>query len=177
MKIQQQKALPARPTHNRVLRRRLTSSGFTIIELLVVLVILCILGSLVALTYSGVQAKNRNAERQADVDVLKGHLEGYYAQTNNYPKLADLNNASWRAQNMKKLQAKTLQDPRWDTKITDCTADGKAVIAAEPRANCYSYQVTASDGSACDNATVPCAHYTLTAQLEGGEKYVKASLN
>lgn len=153
------------------------SSGFTIIELLVVLVILCILGALVALTYSGVQAKNRNAERQTDIDLLKGNLESYYAQTNNYPKLTDLNTDTWRSQNMKKLQAKTLQDPRWDVEVKNCTASGKVTVAAEPRANCYSYQVTASDGSACDNDKVPCAHYTLTAQLEGGEKYVKASLN
>ena len=82
MKISRTKAIGPWPTYRRLYSRKPVSSGFTIIELLVVLVILCILGSLVALTYSGVQAKNRNAERQMEVDTLKGQLESYYAQTN-----------------------------------------------------------------------------------------------
>jgi prepilin-type N-terminal cleavage/methylation domain-containing protein len=159
------------------LGRKIAPSGFTIIELLVVLVILCILGALVALTYSGVQAKNRNAERQADIDLLKGNLESYYAQTNTYPRLADLSSPTWRAEHMKKLQGKTIQDPRWSTTVSGCSTGNNISVANQPMANCYSYQVTASDGSACDNEKVLCAHYTLTAMLEGGEKYVKASLN
>ena len=171
------KALQRRPTHTRLLKRGLAPSGFTIIELVVVIVILCVLGSLVALTYSGVQSKNRNAERQADIDTLKGQLESYYAQANAYPKLAELNDAQWRTQHIKKLGAGTIEDARWSDKTTGCTEKGRAVLISEPKANCYSYQVTAADGSPCTDAAAVCAHYTLTATLEGGEKYEKASLN
>jgi type IV pilus assembly protein PilA len=151
--------------------------GFTVIELLVAIVLLVILGSLVALTYSGVQAKNRNSSRQTDIDKLQGQLEAYYAENSKYPSLADLNTPTWRSQKLKDLSARALQDPRWGTSIKNCTTDGKAVAANTPAANCYSYQVTAANGDACDNVKTDCAHYTLTALLEGGDKYVRSSLN
>lgn len=159
------------------MRRNYYAKGFTIIELFVVIVILGILAALVALTYSGVQAKNRNAERQAEIDSVKGQLEGYYAQTNTYPTFTNLHDAEWRAKNLPHLKTSALEDPRWDKNVAACTAGDAVTVASQPMPNCYSYQVTASDGSPCDNGKTPCAHYTLTASLEGGEKYVKSSLN
>lgn len=159
------------------MKKSLPSRGFTIIELMVVIVILCILAALVALTASGVQVKNRNGDRQAEIDSLRGQLESYYAGTDKYPTFENLNDETWRAKHLPKLQEGVVQDPRWKKDVTECTVNSKATIAKEPIANCYSYQVTSSDGSVCNNVKVPCAHYTLTATLEGGEKYVKASLN
>lgn len=151
--------------------------GFTVIELMVVIIILLILGALVALTYSGVQAKNRNSARQSAINQIQAQLEAYYAQTNKYPTLANLNDTNWRKQNTDKLPSDIIRDPRWSDTVQACTKNGAATITAQPEPNCYSYQVTASDGGACDNAKADCGHYTLTANLEGGEKYVKGSLN
>lgn len=153
------------------------SNGFTIIELMVVVVILCILAALVALTASGVQANNRNGDRQADIDTLRGQLESYYAGTDTYPTFDNLRDSDWRSKNLSRLKDGALQDPRWDKELKDCTLNGKATVAKEPTVSCYSYQVTGSDGASCDNQKVPCAHYTLTALLEGNKRYVKASLN
>jgi len=152
-------------------------TGFTIIELFVVIVILLILAALIALTYSGVQVKNRNSRRQSDINNLQAQLEAHYAATNKYPTLTNLSDSSWRVANLKNLPVNSLQDPRWSKAVKACTANDKAAAARAPVANCYSYQVTASDGSVCDNIKIDCAHYTLTALLEGGEKYVKSSLN
>jgi len=156
---------------------RSRTDGFTIIELLVVIVLILILAALVILTASGVQAKNRNTARQVGVNTLQGQLETYYAQTNKYPTLANLNDAAWRTANLKKLKTSDVQDPRWDSASPACAAHDKVMLAAVPTANCYSYQVIGTDGSACDNVKVDCAHYTLTAVLEGGGRYVKSSLN
>jgi len=153
------------------------SSGFTIIELLVVIVLIIILCALIVLTYSGVRAKNRNAERQVDINSLQAQLESYYAVYTRYPTFSDLSQSSWRQQNLKKLAADGLQDPHWSMHDSACTKDGKAIPVVAPTPNCYSYQVTSSDGSICDNVKVDCAHYTLTSPLEGGDKYVKTSLN
>jgi prepilin-type N-terminal cleavage/methylation domain-containing protein len=158
-------------------RNNRANAGFTVIELMVVIIILLILGALIALTYSGVQAKNRNSTRQNAINSAQAQLEAYYASTNKYPTLADLSNAAWRSENLKHLPANAVQDPHWNKAAKSCTKDGKVVVAAAPAANCYSYQVTASDGSACDNVKTMCAHYTLTATLEDGEQYVKSSLN
>jgi type II secretory pathway pseudopilin PulG len=153
------------------------TDGFTIIELMVVIVLLFIAIALVALTASGVQAKNRNSNRQSDIDALRGQLEGYYAGTDTYPTRANLNDSTWRAKNLPKLKDGAIDDPNWKSSNPDCTVQSRAGLAAKPVANCYSYQVTSADGSSCDNDKTPCVHYTLTATLEGGDKYVKSSLN
>lgn len=151
--------------------------GFTLIELLVVSVIVGILATLVAMTYSGVQAKNRNSNRQADIDLVQGKLEAYYVEKSKYPSLTELNDAGWRAQNLKNFSNDILNDPQWNDKAKTCTGtDGQPAFAPAPAGKCYSYQVTAADGSAC-GATVACVQYSLTATFEGGEKYVKTSLN
>ena len=157
--------------------KRLRTQGFTIIELMVVLVILVILAALVALTASGVQAKNRNGDRQTDIDSVHSQLETYYAENNSYPTFANLNDATWRAKHLPKLKDDSLTDPKWNKNVKDCVANSQATVSSQPAANCYSYQVTANDGMQCDNVKIACAHYTLTTLLEGGEKYVKSSLN
>jgi prepilin-type N-terminal cleavage/methylation domain-containing protein len=153
--------------------------GFTVIELMIVSVLLIILATIVGLTYSGVQTKNRTSERQSTIDTVQGQMEAYYAQYNKYPTLANLNNTNWRSRNTKSLGSDVLQDPRWNTSNKQCTNTdiGKAIAANQPATNCYSYQVTSADAGACDNIKTDCAHYTLTANLEGGQKYVKSSLN
>lgn len=153
-----------------------TSQGFTIIELMVVIVILFILAALIALTASGVQSRNRNGDRQTDIDTLRAQLETYYAGTDTYPTLDNLNSPEWRAKNMPRLKDSALNDPRWDANLA-CAKNGKTTLSAEPLPDCYSYQVKGTSGGECDNGKTPCAHYTLTATLEGGEKYVKSSLN
>ena len=151
--------------------------GFTLIELLVVSIIVGILATLVAMTYSGVQAKNRNSHRQAGINTLQGKLETYYVEKSKYPTLEELNDSTWRKDNLKDVNAAALRDPQWNNKVPSCTnAAGEAIFAANPVARCYSYQATAADGSAC-SAAVACAQYSLTATFEGGEKYVKTSLN
>lgn len=151
--------------------------GFTLIELLVVSIIVGILATLVAMTYSGVQAKNRNSNRQTNVNALQSQLETYYAEKTKYPSLAELNSPSWRQQNLKKTPEVSVADPQWNDKVKGCTTDGKTVFASNPAAKCYSYQATTTDGSPCVAAPVDCTQYTLTAVFEGGEKYVKTSLN
>ncbi|MGH7157980.1 MAG: type II secretion system protein [Candidatus Saccharimonadales bacterium] len=149
-------------------------SGFTIIELVVVIIILCILGTLVALTYSGVQASNRDKQRQADIETLQSKLEIYHAQNDKYPSLGEINNPAWRAEHMPELKEDTLKDPRWSDNGS-CAQGGQPILGAGE--HCYQYAATGADGAACDNAGVPCAQYTLTATLEDNQPFVKASLN
>ncbi len=151
--------------------------GFTLIELLVVSVIVGILATLVAMTYSGVQAKNRNGSRQNHINSLQAQLETYYALKIRYPSLSELNSSEWRKQNLKNLPDDAVRDPQWNDTLTDCTEKGKPKLAAAPEEKCYSYQATTTDGSPCTDEKTACTQYTLTAIYEGGEKYVKTSVN
>jgi type II secretory pathway pseudopilin PulG len=151
--------------------------SITIIEFLLIAVVVAVVSVLIALTASGIQAKHRNGERQANIDNIKARLESYFAQTETYPTPADLNNPTWRATNLPKLAKHALQDPRWNKKNSSCTKDNQAVTIPSPAVNCYSYQAVTATGLPCDNLKAICAHYTLTASLEGGEKYIKPSIN
>lgn len=151
--------------------------GFTLIELLIISIVVGILATLVAMTYSGVQVKNRNANRQANIDTVQSQLETYYAQYTKYPSLTELNDAAWRKTNLKELNIGDMRDPRWNKNTKGCTANGQSGFSGKPVEHCYSYQATQADGSQCDTSGDICTQYTLTATLEGGEKYVKSSLN
>jgi prepilin-type N-terminal cleavage/methylation domain-containing protein len=163
--------------HKRLQKLHTEQSGFTLIELVIVIIILGILLTVVATTYRGVQAKNRNNQREANITTLQGGLETYYAQANMYPTIAELNDSSWVAAHLHDTPASILRDPDWSTSVTACRSDGQSIVIDHPATNCYSYQPVSNDGSACNNVQKLCAHYTLTAELEGGTRFTKSSLN
>ncbi len=59
---------------------RFTQRGFTITELLIVIVTIGILASIVLVTYNGVQARAQDAAVQSDLDNIAGVLESYRAR-------------------------------------------------------------------------------------------------
>lgn len=141
------------------------NSGFTIVELLIVIVVIGILAGLVVTTFTGIQQKARNTERQTDIKAIHGQVEAYYAQNGKYPTLANLNDATWRTANMKGLDEEALQDPK----------GAAQTLVDAPAANSYAYAVGPAN---CDNgAGGDCATYTLTATNEGGGTYSKDNLN
>lgn len=143
------------------------NKGFTIVELLIVIVVIGILAALVVTTFTGIQQRARNTERQTDIKAIHGQVEAYYAQNGRYPTLANLNDGTFRSANMKGLDAEALKDPKGTAQTLVATA----------AANAYSYDVQASGGGACDNATNDCVQYTLTATYEGGGTFAKTNLN
>lgn len=60
-------------------------SGFTIVELLIVIVVIGILAALVLNTFQGVQARARDTERRTDINSIATQLEAYYADYGHYP--------------------------------------------------------------------------------------------
>ncbi len=55
--------------------------GFTIVELLLVVVVLGILASIVLVSYGGIQKKALDTSVRSDLDGIAGQLEGYRTQT------------------------------------------------------------------------------------------------
>lgn len=150
--------------------------GFTIVELLIVIVVIGILAALVITTYSGIQGRARDDERQTDLKALQGKLEAFYADNNYYPSASDLNDSTWRGKYMKGLSDDALADPQnADTqtlKADDSTTD--------PTAKVYGYVVTGTGDSVTDpdgNTATGYDNYTLVAKLESGKVYTLKSLD
>ncbi len=143
--------------------------GFTIVELLIVIVVIGILAALVITTFTGIQQRARNTERQTDVKAIHGQVEAYYAQNGRYPTLNNMNDTGFRTANMKGLDVDALKDPKGTA----------GTLAGAAAANVYSYDVQRAGGGTCDNADGgnDCAQYTLTATNEGGGTYTKTNLN
>lgn len=60
-------------------------AGFTIVELLIVIVVIGILAALVLNTFQGVQARARDTERRTDINSVATQLEAFYADYGHYP--------------------------------------------------------------------------------------------
>jgi len=139
-------------------------AGFTIVELLIVIVVIGILAALVLNTFNGIQARARDTERKTDVGAIHAQVEAYHADNARYPTTANIGSTSWVDSNLQGLDAGALVDP----------SSGGYAYAAAP--------------SGCDNSATDCTSYSLSADLEedgrGGDDgdsntadYSKNSLN
>ncbi|MBX4188560.1 type II secretion system GspH family protein [Candidatus Saccharibacteria bacterium] len=143
--------------------------GFTIVELLIVIVVIGILAALVIVTYNGIQQKARDTERKTDIKAIQGHLEAYWADNAKYPTLANANDATtngFRQTNFKGLDPAAFADPK---NVSSQQLCGSAT------ASCYGYTVSPAG---CDNGSGgDCANYVLTANLESGSTFSVQSNN
>jgi prepilin-type N-terminal cleavage/methylation domain-containing protein len=142
--------------------------GFTIIELLIVIVVIGILAALVLTSFAGVQARARDTERQTDVNSIAAQLEAYYANTGNYPTFAQMDDdptatsGSFYVDNLKGLDDNALKAPN-GTGVNNLTATTTPTLVQ------YGY-VPAPTG--CDNgAGGTCSTFTLywRAEAETGQ--------
>lgn len=136
-------------------------SGFTIIELLIVIVVIGILAGLVLTAFTGIQQKSRDTERQTDIKALQVQIEAFIAQKAYYPSLTDMNDRTattgFVAVNLKGLDANAFNDPK----------SSSSVLVATPSVNAYAYAVTNTAGTSCEADDTTCTKYVLTATLEG----------
>jgi prepilin-type N-terminal cleavage/methylation domain-containing protein len=141
-------------------------SGFTIVELLIVIIIIGILAGLVITQILGANQKARDTERKTDLNGLTNQLETYFAKSAGYPSRDDLNTAAWRTGNEINTgdANKSLADPGAPTVVTLADAAAQNVYSYIPLpAGCAS--PTDNDGISTGVAN-PCTSFTLAAQLE-----------
>lgn len=73
------------------------TSGFTIVELLIVIVVIAILAAISIVAYTNIQQRARDAQREQDIAQIVKALELYYIEEGEYPDSggATVPNASW----------------------------------------------------------------------------------
>ena len=151
--------------------------GFTIVELLIVIVVIGILAALVLNTFSGVQRRARDTERQTDINSVATQLEVYYNDNGFYPTLADLQDSTpttgWVATNLKGIDLNALVAPG-DVPAANANS---FIGSATPTQYDYGYVPTPAS---CDNAATAtnCTKFTLYYYKEDTNAVVsKSSLN
>jgi prepilin-type N-terminal cleavage/methylation domain-containing protein len=66
-----------------------TKSGFTIVELLIVIVVIAILAAISIVAYNGIQERARFATMRSDIATLNKAIQLYYADKGTYPLTSD----------------------------------------------------------------------------------------
>jgi type IV pilus assembly protein PilA len=65
-----------------------TSSGFTIVELLIVIVVIGILAAITIVAYNGVQARAKTSQAQASAEGAVKKTELFFAEKSSYPAIS-----------------------------------------------------------------------------------------
>lgn len=122
--------------------------GYTVAELLIVIMVI---GILAAITFSGIQSSNargRDAERTADIDVLHSRLEEYFSDYGGYPNTLNITN-------LPGVNPDVLKDP-----------NGVAITIEPPVANLVAAQASATPTASANYKYIPyptsCAGSTCT---------------
>ena len=71
-------------------KRRDGEAGFTLVELLVVIVVLGVLSAVVVFSVGGISNKSKRSACLSDVSAVQTAEEAYYAQNNSYTTIANL---------------------------------------------------------------------------------------
>jgi prepilin-type N-terminal cleavage/methylation domain-containing protein len=148
--------------------------GFTIVELLIVIVVIGILAALVLNSFTGVQARARDTERRTDINAVATQLEVYYNDKSGYPTATDVANTTWQTANLKGADAAAFTDPK--------------AIAINGTGGSYTYNnnngtasttgcVSPTDSAGAANTGTPCEHFSITATMEKQSNVTKNSLN
>ena len=71
--------------NNSKIRSRKDKSGFTMIELLIVISIIAVLAGISIFALQGARESGRDAKRKADLEAIRGAMEIFKADCNQYP--------------------------------------------------------------------------------------------
>ena len=132
--------------------------GFTIVELLIVIVVIAILAAIVIVAYTGIQSKARDTTRSYDIKQIQKSLAAFYAQNSYYPAVQDMINPSFRA-NTLQIPEDLVTAPGTTNKIAYCWSNSP---------NQYCYVGTPDTGGSfdCTTAGEHCIAYRISYELE-----------
>jgi general secretion pathway protein G len=117
-------------------RRRHRRAGFTLMEVLLVLVILVILGSLVGVGISQNRRRAFNDAANAQIKLFRNALQIYEMDLNGYP------NSSQGLQALVEMPSGLANESRWRGPYLD-----NKVLPLDPWDNAYQYELNADGAS------------------------------
>jgi len=143
-------------------------SGFTIVELTVVIVVIGILVGIVITSYFKIQADARDSTRQGNITSITDGLEKYYAKNGEYPSIQSIvsdnpANTGTTVATKLSISASVLKMPQAGSAVTN-----SLIATSTPTNDTISYTSTDSSTSCQTSTTGGCTQYTIKYNKENG---------
>ena len=118
--------------------------GFTIVELLIVIVVIAILAAISIVAYNGIQDRAKNIRVQSDIKQVATLIEMYYAQEGTYPSTGSLSNVYSDANCTFAADSNGAKTKQWVPGITETLPQnpglvGTGVAHTASKGGCYLY--------------------------------------
>lgn len=137
-------------------------SGFTLVELAIVIVIIAILASITIFTYSKVQVNSRDSTRSSRVTLITDALEKYYTKNGEYPSCANLTQSGSAVASLLGIDPTILVTPTASSSTTNSITTCSDLTAGSGP-DIYAYK---GDGSTACSTGSACAYYTFEYRQE-----------
>lgn len=147
------------------------TSGFTIVEVTITVVVISLLVSIGIFGYSRIQGESRDSQRVARLGVLAEALEKYYAKNGEYPSCSAMTQSATIVSTtvlpgLDKTALVTPKAPAGTTNSITCTA-----LVGTSGPDVFAY---VGDGSGTCATGAFCTQYTLQYREEGSGSTVKS---
>jgi type IV pilus assembly protein PilE len=132
--------------------------GFTIVELLIVIVVIAVLATLPVAAYSGMQQRARDTQRVSDMKTIVKGLEMYKTLTGNYPTASTTNVISgWEASSINPSQF--LSSLKTSSIMSSVPVDPVNNSTTDTHGMLYRYYKYSAGSNGCDSTRG--AYYVL----------------
>lgn len=144
--------------HKRPLR---TADGFTVPELLLLILIIIGLSTVVLINFQSARAKRRDSQRVQNIDIIANKLETYHNEKDAYP-------ATLAAQDLFGIEEKNLKDPegRMITMHVPVENAAAAQAVANPNSESASDYLYIPYPAGCTNEANNCTGYILKSYIQ-----------
>ncbi len=135
-----------------------SKSGFTIVELLIVIVVIAILAAITVVAFNGIKDRAIDSEKASETATIKRKLEIFKVKNGYYPCYTDV--AGTNGVTLLEIPLEGLQSSNQDSWIVGLTGS-----AGGAGSSTKGYVITTwpyPDGSGFDQGTGQCQSYSLT---------------
>ena len=115
--------------------------GFTIVELLIVIVVIAVLAAITVVAYDGIQARARDSRIRSDLANVRRLVEAYYAENGSYPVTSSSLFVDYTTETARTDENCTYGDSRsdWIPSVGTLPQSVQGNAGARGTAGCYIY--------------------------------------